>query len=48
VLLADDQGMVRGGFRLILESQPDIRVIAEAGDGIEALRLIRRRRPRPR
>jgi DNA-binding NarL/FixJ family response regulator len=45
VLLADDQEMVRGGFRLILESQPDIRVVAEAGDGIETLRLIRETTP---
>ncbi|MBD0328688.1 MAG: response regulator transcription factor [Thermoleophilia bacterium] len=37
VLIADDQALVRGGFRLILDSQPDIAVVAEAGDGREAL-----------
>jgi DNA-binding NarL/FixJ family response regulator len=45
VLLADDQAMVRGGFRLILESQPDISVIAEATDGTEAMTLARDLRP---
>ena len=37
VLLADDQALVRGGFRAILEGQPDIEVVAEAGDGAEAV-----------
>lgn len=37
VLLADDQALVRGGFRAILEAQPDIEVVAEAGDGAEAV-----------
>ena len=32
VLLADDEAMVRDGFRLILETQPDIRVVGEAAD----------------
>jgi DNA-binding NarL/FixJ family response regulator len=45
VLLADDQAMVRGGLRLILEDQPDITVIAEAADGAEAITLARRLRP---
>lgn len=45
VLLADDQAMVRRGLRLILEDQPDIRVVAEAGDGAEAVDLARRVRP---
>ena len=39
VLLADDQALVRGGFRVILESQEDIEVVGEAGDGREAIRL---------
>jgi DNA-binding NarL/FixJ family response regulator len=45
VLLADDQAMVRSGFRLILESQPDITVAAEAADGTQAVALARRLRP---
>lgn len=45
VLLADDQAMIRGGLRLILEDQPDISVVAEAPDGAEAVALARRLRP---
>lgn len=45
VLIADDQEMVRHGFRLILDAQPDIRVVAEAGDGVSALTLAKRLRP---
>ena len=37
VLVADDQALVRGGFRMILESQKDIEVVGEAGTGREAL-----------
>ena len=37
VLLADDQALVRGGFRLILEAEPDIEVAAEAADGEQAV-----------
>ncbi|MFI7218844.1 response regulator [Micromonospora maritima] len=45
VLLADDQAMVRGGLRLILEEQPDIVVVAEAADGVDAVAQARRLRP---
>jgi len=37
VLIADDQALVRGGFRMILEAQKDIEVVGEAGDGREAV-----------
>ena len=37
VLLADDQALVRGGFRLILDAEPDIEVVAEASDGSQAI-----------
>ena len=37
ILLADDQALVRGGFRLILEAERDLEVVAEAGDGEEAV-----------
>jgi DNA-binding NarL/FixJ family response regulator len=39
VLLADDQTLVRSGFRYILSGEPDMDVVAEAGDGAEAVRL---------
>jgi len=39
VLIADDHQMFRQGLRLLLESQPDVEVIAEAGDGRDAVRL---------
>ena len=45
VLLADDQGLVRAGFRMILEAQDDLLVVGEAGDGEEAVALARRERP---
>jgi DNA-binding NarL/FixJ family response regulator len=45
VLLADDQALVRAGFRALLDGEPDIRVVGEAADGVEAVELARRRRP---
>ncbi|MEO3744785.1 response regulator transcription factor [Plantactinospora sp. B5E13] len=45
VLLADDQTLVRAGFRVLLERAPDIEVVAEASDGDEAIALARAHRP---
>ncbi|MEU7907732.1 response regulator transcription factor [Actinoplanes sp. NPDC049118] len=45
VLLADDQVLVRAGFRALLNAEPDIEVVAEAGDGLEAVRLAGQTRP---
>src|SRR6478735_11301479 len=45
VLIADDHGIVRSGLRVLLEQQPDIEVIAEAGDGAEARDVAIRERP---
>jgi DNA-binding NarL/FixJ family response regulator len=45
VLIADDQEMVRAGFRMLLESQPGIEVVGEAGDGEQAVAQARRLRP---
>ncbi|HEY5815538.1 MAG TPA: response regulator transcription factor [Solirubrobacterales bacterium] len=45
VLIADDHGIVRSGLRLLLERQPDVEVVAEAADGVEARELAIRERP---
>jgi len=45
VLIADDQALVRAGFRMILETDSEIRVVAEAGDGTQAVEASRRTRP---
>jgi DNA-binding NarL/FixJ family response regulator len=37
ILLADDHRLVRRGLRMVLEAEPDLEVVAEAGDGVEAL-----------
>jgi DNA-binding NarL/FixJ family response regulator len=39
ILLADDHALVRRGLRLVLDSEPDLQVVAEAGDGLEAVKL---------
>ena len=44
VLIADDQALVRGGFRMILEAKEDMEVVGEAGDGAEAVALVERAR----
>jgi DNA-binding NarL/FixJ family response regulator len=45
LLIADDHGIMRGGLRLLLDRQPDMHVVAEAADGIEAVQLALRERP---
>src|ERR1700686_5915773 len=45
VLLADDHAMVRKGFRLILEAQPDMEIAGEAGNGREAVELAEKLQP---
>jgi DNA-binding NarL/FixJ family response regulator len=41
IILVDDQELVRAGFRMVLEAQPDMTVIGEAADGLEAVELTR-------
>jgi DNA-binding NarL/FixJ family response regulator len=45
VVLADDQTLVRAGFRALLDAEEDMTVVGEAGDGEEALAVVRRARP---
>jgi DNA-binding NarL/FixJ family response regulator len=45
VVLADDQALVRAGFRMLLDAEDDIEVVGEAGDGVAALDISRRERP---
>ena len=45
IALVDDQAMVRAGFRMILETEPDFTVVGEAADGAEAVDLVARAHP---
>jgi len=45
ILIADDQALVRTGLRMILEAEADLRVVAEAEDGADAVEAVRRARP---
>jgi DNA-binding NarL/FixJ family response regulator len=45
VFIADDQALVRGGFRMILDAQPDMEVVGEAEDGRQALRSVAELKP---
>jgi DNA-binding NarL/FixJ family response regulator len=45
LVLADDHALVRAGIRALIESLPDVEVVGEAGNGLEALELIRRTSP---
>ena len=45
ILLADDHAVIRSGLKLVLERQPDFKVVAEAGDGREAVKLAEATRP---
>jgi DNA-binding NarL/FixJ family response regulator len=45
VLLADDQALVRAGFRALLNAEPDIEVVGEAADGLEAVKLAQQTKP---
>lgn len=45
LIIVDDQPLARAGLRMILEAQPDMRVVGEGADGTEAIALARRLRP---
>jgi DNA-binding NarL/FixJ family response regulator len=45
VLIADDQALIRSGLRAIIDSEPGMQVVGEAGDGAEAVEAVRRLRP---
>ncbi len=45
ILIADDEAMVRAGLRMLIDSEPDLTVVGEAADGVEAIEAVRRARP---
>src|SRR5262245_57297915 len=45
VVVADDERLVRAGYRMILQGAPDLELAGEAADGLEAIEVTRRRRP---
>ena len=45
VLIADDQALVRAGFRMILDAEDDLDVVGEASDGLQAVEQAKRSRP---
>jgi DNA-binding NarL/FixJ family response regulator len=45
VLIADDQALVRAGFTKLLEAEPDLRIVAQAADGLDAIEAVLRTRP---
>jgi DNA-binding NarL/FixJ family response regulator len=45
VLIADDQELARSGFRMVLEAEPDLQVVGEAANGVEAIELAKLLRP---
>lgn len=45
VLLVEDQTLVRTGFRMVIDSQPDLRVVGEAGDGVDGVAAAARLAP---
>ena len=45
VALVDDQALFRGGIRMLVDSQPDLEIVGEAGDGREAIAMVERTRP---
>jgi DNA-binding NarL/FixJ family response regulator len=45
VVIADDQQLIRGGFRSLLEAEPDLEIVGEAGTGVEAVAVVTRERP---
>ncbi|HAM71192.1 MAG TPA: DNA-binding response regulator, partial [Verrucomicrobiales bacterium] len=45
ILLVDDHTLIRDGLRLLIQGQPDMRIVGEANNGREALQLARERLP---